>query len=511
MANGVAFERRDASNMSDWDPALYWYARAVGRMQQRPATDPTSWVFQGCIHGVPPTITETNAAFSQCPHGGWFFLPWHRGYLWYFERIVRATIKEIAAEENITPDPSTSWALPYWDYALNAPASRPLEDFTSRALPAAFRSPMMPSEPDGTDLTIDNPLYLPEMQVPQADFWKTPHRSLKTNSAFEVLPYKDINPFVAMSQTVFSATHSRRTVQPSFGSEITYTSMEHFRPDKFGELESVPHNQVHDGIGGWMGTVEGSARDPIFWLHHSNIDRLWSSWLSRDNRNPDDTSWLDHKFMFFDENGQLQEPTPREFLGVDPLDYGYESLTDGTGTRPVVVPPAPAPAPGERVLASAAGNPRQLLSVHGPTEVSLEPAGDVSEAMRSMTARSAPQTLILTVHNVRTDVPPGTPFHVFLNGPSGELDPEGPYFVGWISFFGAADVGGTAHDHGSHDVSFDVTDQVQRLREQGLLPDGPVTISIVPSVSQPVAGAAEAATEAPAPQPSFGSVSLTTV
>ncbi|WP_374293736.1 tyrosinase family protein [Streptomyces olivochromogenes] len=26
-----------------------------------------------------------------------------------------------------------------------------------------------------------------------------------------------------------------------------------------------------------MGSVAGAARDPIFWLHHSNIDRLWSS------------------------------------------------------------------------------------------------------------------------------------------------------------------------------------------------------------------------------------------
>ncbi|KPC83244.1 hypothetical protein ADK82_08995 [Streptomyces sp. NRRL S-4] len=507
MANGVAFVRRDASNMSDWDPALYWYARAVGRMQQRPATDPTSWVFQGCIHGVPPTITETNEAFSQCPHGGWFFLPWHRGYLWYFERIVRSTIKEIAAEENITPDPSTGWALPYWDYALDTPTSDPIEDFTSRALPAAFRSPKMPDGPNGTGLTVDNPLFLPEKQATStADFWQTPHRSPGKNSAFEVLPYTDINPFTAISQTVFAATHTRQTDQPSFGSEISYTSMDHFRRG-FGELENVPHNQVHGGVGGWMGSVAGAARDPIFWLHHSNIDRLWSSWLSKDNLNPDHTSWLDQTFIFFDENGQIQKPTSREFLGIDPRDYGYESLTDGTGTRPVVVPPAQAPGAGERVLATAAGNPRQLLSLHEPTEVSLEPAGDVSRAMRSMTARRAPQTLILTVHNVRTDVPPGTPFHVFLNGPSGELDPAGPYFVGWISFFGAADVDGALHDHGGHDVSFDVTEQVLRLQEQGLLPDGPATISVVPSVPQPVAGAVEAA----APQPSFESVSLTTV
>jgi tyrosinase len=56
----------------------------------------------------------------------------------------------------------------------------------------------------------------------------------------------------------------------------------------------------------------------------------------------------------------------------------------------------------------------------------------------------------------------GTPFHVFLNGPGGELDPAGPYFVGWISFFGTADADGLMHDHGGHDVSFDVAEQVHR-------------------------------------------------
>ncbi|MFG2226323.1 tyrosinase family protein [Streptomyces sp. NPDC048644] len=482
-------------------------------MQQRPATDPTSWVFQGCIHGVPPTITETNEAFNQCPHGGWFFLPWHRGYLYYFERIVRAAIKEIAAEEKITPDPSTTWALPYWNYALDAPDPNPVEDFTSRALPEAFRTPKMPSHPEGDDLTADNPLYLSDAQVLRPDFWNIPHRALDKNSAFEVLPYTDINPFRAMSQTVFSATHSRQTDQPSFGSEISYTSMIHFRRG-FGELENVPHNQVHGGVGGWMGAVAGAARDPIFWLHHSNIDRLWSGWLSKDNLNPDHTSWLDQQFIFFDENGQIQRPTSRDFLGIDPRDYAYEALTEGAGTRPAVVPPAPVTRAGERVLAAA--NPRQVLSVHGPTEVSLEPVGDAGRSMRAMVAGHAPETgLILTVHGVRTDVPPGTPFHVFLNGHGGELDPSGPYFVGWISFFGAADVDGSLHDHGGHDASFDITEQVHRLHEQGLLPDGPVTVSLVPSVPRPAPALAEAApagavAEA-APQPSFERVSLTAV
>ncbi|MFE6871401.1 tyrosinase family protein [Kitasatospora sp. NPDC057692] len=494
MSNGT-FVRRDASKMTEWDPVLYWYARAVGLMQQRPEFDPTSWVFQGCIHGVPPTVTETNEAFSQCPHGGWFFLPWHRGYLWYFERIIRGTIKQIAAQEDITPDPSTAWALPYWDYALDAPTTTPPTTFTSRALPAAFRSPKMPDRPGGTDLTVDNPLFLRDDFQPTSEdeFWQTPHRFTGKNSAFQILRYSDLNPFTAMSETIFSATKSRSNVQPTFGSEISFTVMPHFQRG-FGELENVPHNQVHGGVGGWMGRVEGSARDPIFWLHHANIDRLWSAWLNKGNQNPDHTSWLDHEFIFFDEDGGEQRTTGKAVLN-DARNYKYESLTDGSGTRPVLVPSATAPGPGTRVLAASAANPRQPLDVRAPTTVSLEPSG-VQGALRSLADSDQPETnLILTVHNVHTDMPPGTPFHVFLNGPAGDLDPEGPYFVGWISFFGMAGAGG-------HDASYDVTEQVQRLSEQGLLPDGPLTVSIVPSIPQP---------ETAGPKPGFESVSLTSI
>jgi tyrosinase len=44
-------------------------------------------------------------------------------------------------------------------------------------------------------------------------------------------------------------------------------------------LESQPHNPVHDLIGGIFDTMQ-SPIDPLFWLHHANIDRLWSAWIA---------------------------------------------------------------------------------------------------------------------------------------------------------------------------------------------------------------------------------------
>jgi tyrosinase len=43
------------------------------------------------------------------------------------------------------------------------------------------------------------------------------------------------------------------------------------------QLEAAPHNPVHNLIGGEMAAMT-SPRDPIFYLHHAQIDRLWHAW-----------------------------------------------------------------------------------------------------------------------------------------------------------------------------------------------------------------------------------------
>lgn len=46
-------------------------------------------------------------------------------------------------------------------------------------------------------------------------------------------------------------------------------------------LRQRPHNTMHTLIGGVTGDMTDqtmAAYDPIFWFHHSNIDRLWATW-----------------------------------------------------------------------------------------------------------------------------------------------------------------------------------------------------------------------------------------
>lgn len=52
------------------------------------------------------------------------------------------------------------------------------------------------------------------------------------------------------------------------------------------ELEGL-HNTVHGWVGGTMNNIQVSPADPIFWMHHAEVDRLWSVWQTRrPNQNP---------------------------------------------------------------------------------------------------------------------------------------------------------------------------------------------------------------------------------
>jgi len=84
--------------------------KGVKAMKQRKASDPLSWFYQAAIHGVTDNAIadaakdDSNVAnvfkkryWNQCPHDGENsanFLPWHRGYTYYFEQILRMHTEE---------------------------------------------------------------------------------------------------------------------------------------------------------------------------------------------------------------------------------------------------------------------------------------------------------------------------------------------------------------------------------------------------------------------------------
>ncbi|MGH3426206.1 MAG: tyrosinase family protein, partial [Mycobacteriales bacterium] len=117
MGAAELFVRRDVWSLGasgSWDPITTGYAQAVAAMKARPVTDPTSWAYQAAMHATyadaPP-----GAVWNQCQHASWYFLSWHRMYLYYFERIAR---KAVAAEGG-----PADWALPYWNYSVGGQSS----------------------------------------------------------------------------------------------------------------------------------------------------------------------------------------------------------------------------------------------------------------------------------------------------------------------------------------------------------------------------------------------------
>jgi tyrosinase len=316
--------RKDVRSLgAGWNDTLLWYAKAVGTLQSRPVTNPTSWRFMAAIHGMHPTvwrqfgITSANTPmpavavqrrfWNQCQHQSWYFLPWHRGYLAAFEAIVRDAIATAGGPDD--------WALPYWNYS---DTSRP----NARTIPDAFD---LATLPDGSD----NPL-------------RVERRFGDGTTPIELDP--SFVELAALEDDVFPGGDS--DIPAGFGGPETVF---HHGPESDttnGGLESLPHNVIHSAIGGvmsggnpndWralglMSMPITAALDPIFWLHHANIDRLWNVWLrdmQEQHVNPDETTWLDgpadRQFVMPRTTGEWTF-TAREVLDTTApeLDYRYD-------------------------------------------------------------------------------------------------------------------------------------------------------------------------------------------
>jgi len=119
-------------------------------------------------------------------------------------------------------------------------------------------------------------------------------------------------------------------------------------------LEGNPHGTVHVMVGGEMGYQETSARDPIFWAHHTNIDRMWNVWLTLDGarRNPTDRNWLNQQFVF-DVDGK-KAITVSDMLNNEALGYRYDNVAV-TGPSDVIPP-----RPNNNLLVKGTANMKSL-------------------------------------------------------------------------------------------------------------------------------------------------------
>lgn len=165
------------------------------------------------------------AVSSAQAHGAKGFLPWHRAYLLDLEREL----------QNIDP----SVALPYWRFDQPTP-----NIFTLDFLGV--------SDAIGTvNFSASNPLQ----------FWVT-------------------DGVQGINRRPFFNT---ATAPPGLRTEAQTIALGTAYP-AFRTMEGNPHGSAHVSFGGSISSIPTAARDPLFFLLHCNVDRLWAKWQRQNGR-----------------------------------------------------------------------------------------------------------------------------------------------------------------------------------------------------------------------------------
>ncbi len=90
-------------------------------------------------------------------------------------------------------------------------------------------------------------------------------------------------------------------------------------------LDQNPHFFTHFALGGDMAEFSTVGGDPIFYLHHANIDRLWESWNQLGNTNPTDPDYLNRQFAYGDRSGKRVDLPVSAADRSAALGYEYDS------------------------------------------------------------------------------------------------------------------------------------------------------------------------------------------
>lgn len=265
------------------------------------------------------------------------------------------------------------WALPYWDWA---PGSE-------LALPAPFRDPA-------------SELY-------------TANRNPAMNSGAGSLNPASVNIGPAFSVTNFYSANS---------------------------IIQGPHGTVHVQTGGWMGSVPTAAQDPIFYLHHSNVDRQWNLWLAQGGGRSDpvgDPSWTGKVHTFFNESGTAVQMSACEILRAAlQLNYVYECEPPQVNFFCRRLPPVPWPFVREAIF-RLPGPPVELKGETVSIPIELKELGE----RLTRFAADPNDTLLLELDDVEAEKPPGVAWEVYLGLPEGGLrEAKSPHYIGSLALFG---------------------------------------------------------------------------
>ena len=429
------------------------YARGVEAMLKLPPDHPHNWFRNAFVH------------MMDCPHGNWWFYVWHRGYVGYFER----TIRKLSGD--------AEFAMPFWDWT------------TQPEIPARmFDGVLTPTDQAYSRYTGNLKLFTDFIKPSLGRFWNTmsaAQRNQQSARGYNTLDalWNDVTGYNAAQQAGISGNMAyaitcgarylsrsnpkldakttadvapdiiRAGLSPldfynpiisrSFASSKTASHV--LQPDgatQFSVLEGFPHNKVHNCIGGVAAIDPGpygnmtnflSPVDPIFFLHHSNMDRLWDVWTRKQiarglpilPTGSDFDTFMRDPFLFYvDGDGTYVGPRRAgDYVSTAAFDYDYVGGFANDLDKQSKPLRASAPAAAIKSVRSA-----DAASVVIPNQL-----------IQSHLSDDAPQTLIAEITLERPGGLSNTrEFDVIINAPAGvtQVDADSPHYAGTIAFFG---------------------------------------------------------------------------
>lgn len=332
--------RREIKDLvSHYPDELEKFKAGIVALQGKAAGSQTAWYANANFHAG---RCGTHAPQFEV-HKTLNFYPWHRGFLLATELNMQALLKD------------DSVSIPYWEWP------RGVQDGNKVTIPEQFTKQPLAHPRDSNELYLEEVLY---------------RKNLDSANVFvgSVSP----GPVQAIQQIGFGGY----SLSPSLNSAI----------------ESVPHNAVHNGIGGDMGDLKWSPLDPLFYGHHGNLDRLWEVWRSDEGKRKTEP-WDDHDFgtqvfEYFDVTLMATRYFPIAMArDISALGYRYAPIGE-------------APTPGAAMVAMSE-------SSAVPSESDL--AGQIASGLATVLPRVGPNALettgskhaILTLSGI--EVPTNTP------------------------------------------------------------------------------------------------------
>lgn len=288
---------RPAAHLAD-DAYIAKYSKAIELMKALPADDPRSFMNQANVHCAYCDGAYDQVGFPNLDlqiHNSWLFFPFHRYYLYFYEKILGKLID----------DPT--FALPFWNW----------DSPPGMQMPPMFANPNSPLYDKLRNANHQPPTLL-DLDYNETDDDQTTTKKDQISSNLTIMYRQMVSN--GKTSKLFLGSPYRAGDEPEPGS---------------GSIENAPHNPVHLWCGDNtqpnlenMGNFYSAGRDPIFFAHHSNIDRMWTIWrtLGGKRTNFTEPDWLDSAFLFYDENANLVRVKVRDCLDTKNLGYVYQDV-----------------------------------------------------------------------------------------------------------------------------------------------------------------------------------------